>query len=55
MQGILMSETLDIDRTVRCPNPYFGGTQQVEDCEMCKFFGEVEFGGQSMICKWGKL
>jgi hypothetical protein len=47
-----MSDTLDIERAVTCPNPDFGGRQLVEDCQMCEFFGEVEYGGESMICKW---
>ena len=47
-----MSEELDIDRRVSCPNPEYGGTQDVGDCQLCKHFGEITHTGESMICNY---
>jgi hypothetical protein len=43
---------LDIERTVWCPNPKYGGNQSVSDCEACECFGEIEPCGNRMICHY---
>ncbi len=45
---------LDIERKVWCPNPDFGGTQDVGDCQTCDFFGEVSYNGETMTCNYKK-
>ena len=43
---------LDIERTVWCPNPKYGGKQSVCDCKACDLFGGIDVGGDRMICNY---
>ena len=47
-----MSDELDIERRVSCPNPNFGWSQDVGDCMTCEFFGEITYSGETMICNY---
>jgi hypothetical protein len=46
-----MSE-IDIERRVYCPNPDFGGSQDVDDCISCEFYGEITRTGTTLICNY---
>jgi hypothetical protein len=41
---------LDVKRTVECPNPEYGGTQDVGDCCGCSLFGGLSNDGEEMQC-----
>ena len=47
-----MTKNLDIKREVYCPNPEFGGTQEVADCISCDFFGGVSSDGKILACNY---